>query len=144
MAAPVATLLGDVVGSRARSRTGGDRTKTDEGPHSIGGDATTPQPLTVGDEFQGIYPTVGGAIDAALTLRPALPPRWTSASASVGEASPRWTRPGDSGWAGVVGGTGRNPMDGGHPVATGLAHVRTAFRNAAASGADPNPVNAAR
>ena len=30
-----------------------------------GGDATDAPALTVGDEFQGIYPTVGGAIDAA-------------------------------------------------------------------------------
>lgn len=71
---PRATLIGDVVGSRhAADRTqlhrivaGALRRVTDA--------AIDPPAFTVGDEFQGSYPTVGAAIDAALSLRLAVGP----------------------------------------------------------------------
>jgi hypothetical protein len=40
----------------------------------VTGDASDPPAFTVGDEFQGSYPTVGAAIDAALVLRLAVGP----------------------------------------------------------------------
>ncbi|MGB7819407.1 MAG: SatD family protein [Ornithinibacter sp.] len=69
-------LLGDVVGSRnSRDRQGLHRSLedvlarvNDEVP------ATTDLRVTVGDEFQGTYPTLGAAIDAALRVRLALMP----------------------------------------------------------------------
>ncbi len=40
----------------------------------VAADAIDPPAFTVGDEFQGSYPTVGAAIDAALSLRLAVAP----------------------------------------------------------------------
>ncbi|CAM3368091.1 SatD family protein [Mycobacterium colombiense] len=71
---PRATLIGDVVGSRRAT----DRAKLHRALASalrnIAADATDPPAFTVGDEFQGSYPTVGAAIDAALSLRLAVGP----------------------------------------------------------------------
>lgn len=71
---PRATLIGDVVGSRRAA----DRSELH---HIVAGalrqvtdDAIDAPAFTVGDEFQGSYPTVGAAIDAALTLRLAFGP----------------------------------------------------------------------
>ena len=41
---------------------------------AVGDGAINPPAFTVGDEFQGSYPTVGAAIDAALSLRLAVSP----------------------------------------------------------------------
>lgn len=69
--APVATLIGDVVGSRRSA----DRPELH---HSLLGalarintDLAPVRPLrvTVGDEYQGCFDTVGGALRAALRLR---------------------------------------------------------------------------
>lgn len=66
---PRATLIGDVVGSRRAV----DRPKLHRDLASalrqVAGDAIDPPAFTVGDEFQGSYPSVGAAIDAALSLR---------------------------------------------------------------------------
>jgi len=78
MATVRATLIGDVVGSRAV----GDRGRlhaalTEELARLNGGDAPAPVvPLrvTVGDEYQGCFGTVGDALRAALRLRLALAP----------------------------------------------------------------------
>lgn len=71
---PLATLIGDVVGSRRAT----DRAKLHRALASalrhVAADAIDPPAFTVGDEFQGSYPTVGAAIDAALSLRLAIGP----------------------------------------------------------------------
>lgn len=71
---PRATLIGDVVGSRRAT----DRAKLHRALASalrnVAADAIDPPAFTVGDEFQGSYPTVGAAIDAALSLRLAVGP----------------------------------------------------------------------
>lgn len=71
---PRATLIGDVVGSRRAT----DRSKLHRALASalrhVAGGAIDPPAFTVGDEFQGSYPTVGAAIDAALSLRLAVGP----------------------------------------------------------------------
>ena len=72
---PRATLIGDVVGSRrATDRPGLHRVLASALRHATGG-AIDPPAFTVGDEFQGSYPTVGAAIDAALGLRLAVGPQ---------------------------------------------------------------------
>jgi hypothetical protein len=71
---PRATLIGDVVGSRRAA----DRSELHQivanALRQVADDAIDPPAFTVGDEFQGSYPTVGAAIDAALSLRLAVGP----------------------------------------------------------------------
>ncbi len=69
-----ATLIGDVVGSRrARDRAALHR-RVAAALGQVAAGAIDPPSFTVGDEFQGSYPTLGGAIDAALTVRLLLAP----------------------------------------------------------------------
>ena len=69
-----AALIGDVVGSRtAPDRPGLHRAIT-TALRRVGGAAIDPPEFTVGDEFQGSYPAVGAAIDAALAVRLAVAP----------------------------------------------------------------------
>ncbi|OBH10221.1 MULTISPECIES: SatD family protein [unclassified Mycobacterium] len=69
-----ATLIGDVVGSRrARDRAALHR-HVAAALGRVAADAIDPPSFTVGDEFQGSFPTLGGAIDAALTVRLLLAP----------------------------------------------------------------------
>ncbi len=71
---PCAALIGDVVGSRrAADRSQLHRVVT-KALHRVAAGAIDPPAFTVGDEFQGSYPTVGAAIDAALSLRLAVGP----------------------------------------------------------------------
>jgi SatD family (SatD) len=66
---PRATLIGDVVGSRrATDRSELHRIVT-SALRRVAAGAIDPPAFTVGDEFQGSYPSVGAAIDAALSLR---------------------------------------------------------------------------
>ncbi|OBK47285.1 SatD family protein [Mycobacterium sp. 1081908.1] len=69
-----ATMIGDVVGSRRAT----DRTDLHQRVAAalgrVAAGAIDPPAFTVGDEFQGSYPTVGAAIDAALSLRLAVAP----------------------------------------------------------------------
>ena len=69
-----ATVIGDVVGSRRA----GDRTalhrRVAAALRQVAGGALDPPAFTIGDEFQGSYPAVGTAIDAALTVRLLLAP----------------------------------------------------------------------
>jgi hypothetical protein len=66
---PRATLVGDVVGSRrATDRSELHRVVT-SALRRVAAGAIDPPAFTVGDEFQGSYPSVGAAIDAALSLR---------------------------------------------------------------------------
>ncbi|MEE2853360.1 MAG: SatD family protein [Actinomycetota bacterium] len=71
---PRATLIGDVVGSRRAADRPGLHQILASALRQAVRDAIDPPAFTVGDEFQGSYPTVGAAIDAALGLRLAVGP----------------------------------------------------------------------
>lgn len=139
-----ATLIGDVVGSRrATDRSKLHGTLTTALRH-IAGAAIDPPAFTVGDEFQGSYPTVGAAIGAALTVRLAVGPDidvrfgigWGSVSildAAAGiQDGPGW-------W------TAREAIQ--HTAEAqrqpGLTLVRTTFRAEADTRGDVAAVNAA-
>src|SRR5208337_2882970 len=70
----LATVIGDVVGSRHYTDRRELHRALNRALRSIAGTAIDPPAFTVGDEFQGSYPGVGAAIDAALTLRLAVAP----------------------------------------------------------------------
>jgi hypothetical protein len=139
-----AALIGDVVGSRsAPDRVHLHRAIT-AALADIATGAIDPPALTVGDEFQGAYPTVGDAIDAALSIRLALQPDidirfgigW-GAVTLLDEATRIQDGPGW--WA------AREAIEWTAAAQTqpGLVLVRTTFRSAADSGPDANAVNAA-
>src|SRR6476660_7638361 len=69
-----ATLIGDVVGSRAVADRAGAHRLLNRALRDVADDAIDPPAFTVGDEFQGAYTGVGLAIDAALSLRLAVAP----------------------------------------------------------------------
>jgi hypothetical protein len=69
-----ATLIGDVVGSRSVADRSVQHRALNRTLRDIAADAIDPPAFTVGDEFQGSYPAVGAAIDAALSLRLAVAP----------------------------------------------------------------------
>jgi hypothetical protein len=69
-----ATVIGDVVGSRRAGDRPGLHRRVAAALRQVAGGALDPPAFTVGDEFQGSYPTLGAAIDAALTVRLALAP----------------------------------------------------------------------
>ena len=70
-----ATLIGDVVGSRRiADRSAQHPRLLNQALRDVAADAIDPPAFTVGDEFQGSYPTVGSAIDAALSVRLAVAP----------------------------------------------------------------------
>ena len=75
--ASVAALIGDVVGSRAATDRAGlhDRLAAllEEANATLG--PVVPLRITVGDEFQGCFATVGTAVHATLWLRLQLAPR---------------------------------------------------------------------
>ena len=67
-------LVGDVVGLRqAADRFGLHRAVT-AALGQVADGAIDPPKFTIGDEFQGSYPTAGAAIDAALSLRLSVSP----------------------------------------------------------------------
>jgi hypothetical protein len=70
----VATLIGDIVGSRRVADRSAAHRALNSALRDVAADAIDPPAFTVGDEFQGSYPTVGAAIDAALSLRLAVVP----------------------------------------------------------------------
>ena len=143
MSAPeVATFIGDVVGSR-RS---GDRQSVHDAllaalAHSAGRDGVVdPGRITVGDEFQGSFTTLGAALAATLHLRLALLPAvdvriglgWGEVSTLDDD-----TRDGPGWWA------AREAIDWVKTAQTkgATAHVRTAYRGE--GGPDPHAVTAA-
>jgi hypothetical protein len=71
---PRATLIGDVVGSRLIADRTAQHQILNMALADIAADAIDPPAFTVGDGFQGSYPTVGAAIDAALSMRLAVAP----------------------------------------------------------------------
>jgi hypothetical protein len=139
-----ATLIGDVVGSRAFADRRGLHRRVTAALAVVAETALDAPVLTVGDEFQGAYPTVGLAIDAALTLRLTLAPHvdvrfglgWGPVTALDEESriqdGPGW-------WAAraAIEWTATTQQQ------PGMTRVRTAFRNDTAAGADPQAVNAA-
>ena len=69
-----ATLIGDVVGSRRVADRSAAHRELNRALADVAAHAIDPPAFTVGDEFQGSYPTVGSAIDAALSVRLAVAP----------------------------------------------------------------------
>ncbi|WP_111508126.1 SatD family protein [Mycobacterium kyogaense] len=139
-----ATLIGDVVGSRTFADRRALHRRVTAALASVAENAVDAPALTVGDEFQGAYPTVGLAIDATLTLRLTLAPHvdvrfglgWGAVTALDEESG---IQDGPGWWAARAAiewtaATQQQP---------GMTHVRTAFRNDTGAGADPRAVNAA-
>jgi hypothetical protein len=139
-----AAVLGDVVGSRsAPDRVHLHQAVTVALSAATDGAIDAPA-LTVGDEFQGAYASVGAAIDAALAIRLALQPE-VDVRFGIGwgdvtlldettriQDGPGW-------WA------AREAIEwtAAAQAQPGLALVRTTFRNAETSGPDAHAVNAA-
>ena len=71
---PLATLIGDVVGSRRAGDRPALHRRVATALDRVAAGAIDSPAFTVGDEFQGSYPTLGAAIDAALTIRLLLAP----------------------------------------------------------------------
>ncbi|UXA06763.1 SatD family protein [Mycobacterium sp. SMC-2] len=139
-----ATLIGDVVGSRRAGDRPALHRRVATALSQVAAGAIAPPFFTVGDEFQGSYPTLGGAIDAALTVRLLLAPEidvrfglgWgavTILDADAGiQDGPGW-------W------TAREAIQQTAEAQRqpGLTLVRTIFRAAAETRADVDAVNAA-
>lgn len=138
-----ATLIGDVVGSRAFADRRGLHRRLTAALATVAEDAADPPAITVGDEFQGAYRTVGLAIDAALTIRLALAPdidvRFGIGWGAVTALDEAGVQDGPGWWA------AREAIEwtAAAQQQPGLARVRTVFRNGAGEGADPHAVNAA-
>src|SRR5271165_2616630 len=64
-----APVIGDVVGSRRADDRSALHRHVAAALRQVGEGAIDPPVFTVGDEFQGSYPALGAAIDAALTVR---------------------------------------------------------------------------
>ncbi len=111
---------------------------------AVGSSAIDPPAFTVGDEFQGSYPTVGAAIDAALSVRlevaPEVDVRFGIGWGEVTILDPATGIQDGPGWW-----SAREAIEwtAGAQQQPGLAHLRTTYRRAAADGPDPNAVNAA-
>ena len=69
-----AALIGDIVSSRRVADRRAAHRAMYRALRDVAADAIDPPAFTVGDEFQGSYPTVGAAIGAALSLRLAVAP----------------------------------------------------------------------
>ncbi len=142
----MATVIGDVVGSREA----GDRVALHAGMRLMLDQAnavlapSVPLRITVGDEFQGCFETVGGALHATLWLRLYLSPidlrhgvGW--GAVTVLDDEPR-VEDGPGWWA------ARAAIEEVKTQAarSALRHVRTAYRRAEdTEGPDPAAVNAA-
>lgn len=141
---PRATLIGDVVGSRAFPDRRALHRRVTAALATVAEGAVDAPALTVGDEFQGAYPTVGFAIDAALAIRLALAPDvdvrfglgWGSVTA-LDEKSGIQDGPGWWAARAAIEWTASTQQQ------AGMVHVRTAFRNDTGAGADPHAINAA-
>jgi hypothetical protein len=141
---PRATLIGDVVGSRQVADRSDQHRALNRALADVASNAVDPPAFTVGDEFQGSYPTVGEAIDAALSLRLAVAPSidvrfgigWgevmlLDARAGIQDGPGWWAAREAIEWTASA---QRQP---------GLALVRTSFRVNAQSRPDIDSINAA-
>src|SRR3954470_18979936 len=143
-ASSIATLIGDIVGSRRVADRRAAHRALNRGLRDVAADAIDPPAFTVGDEFQGSYPTVGAAIDAALSLRLAVATGidvrfgigWgevtvLDASAGIQDGPGWWAAREAIQWTASA---QRQP---------GLALARAAFRAQSDSRADVDAINAA-
>lgn len=139
-----AALIGDVVGSRRASDRPALHRRVATALNQVANGAIDPPSFTVGDEFQGSYPTLGGAIDAALTVRLLLAPDvdvrfglgWGAVTVLAADAG---IQDGPGWWAAreaiqQTAETQRQP---------GFSLVRTTFRAAAETRTDVGAINAA-
>lgn len=139
-----ATLIGDIVGSRHVADRGAAHQALNTALHGVVAGAIDPPAFTVGDEFQGSYPTVGQAIDAALSIRLAVAPEidvrfgvgWGSvmvldAGAGIQDGPGWWAAREAIEWTAAA---QRQP---------GLALVRTSFRVNGEARGDVGSINAA-
>jgi hypothetical protein len=146
LASPVqrATLIGDVVGSRHVVDRGAAHRTINRALAHVSAGATDAPAFTVGDEFQGSYPTVGEAIDAALSVRLAIAPEldvrfgigWGAVTvldpdAGIQDGPGWWAAREAIEWTAAA---QRQP---------GLALVRTSFRAAVDTRSDVDTLNAA-
>jgi hypothetical protein len=143
-ASSVATLIGDVVGSRRVADRTASHKVLNRALRDVATGAIDPPAFTVGDEFQGSYPTVGMAIDAALALRLAVTPDidirfgigWGAvmvldAEAGIQDGPGWWAAREAIEWTASA---QRQP---------GLALVRTSFRSEKDARQDVDAINAA-
>lgn len=157
-AAPLAVVIGDVVASRSAADRAElhDRLARALAEDNSTSSPTTPWRITVGDEFQGGFATVGEALHAVLLLRTAL--AGSAAGDGRAEVAPVDLRFG-IGWGPVAtladeprveDGPGwwaaRDAIDEVKRTArrAGMRHRRTAYHRATeVAGPDPHLVNAA-
>jgi hypothetical protein len=142
----VATLIGDVIESRATADRGALHAALGGALSGLSGPApVSPLRITVGDEYQGVFATVGDALRAALRLRLALHPEvdvrhgigW--GGVTVLSEEPRVED--GPGWWAARAAIEAVHEDEGRAASRGL---RTAYRRAdGADGPDPAAVNAA-
>jgi SatD family (SatD) len=139
-----ATLIGDVVGSRRVADRNTQHQALNKALADVAAGANDAPAFTVGDEFQGSYPTVGQAIDATLALRLAMAPGvdirfgigWGSvmmldAAAGIQDGPGWWAAREAIEWTASA---QRQP---------GLALVRTSFRAHSETRHDVDAINAA-
>jgi hypothetical protein len=139
-----AALIGDVVGSRRVADRTGVHVALNDALRGVNAGAIDSPVFTVGDEFQGSYPTVGAAIDAALSIRLAVATHidvrfgigWGAVSILEPE---RGIQDGPGWWAAReaiewTAAAQRQP---------GLASVRTCFRTGGEDRTDADAINAA-
>jgi len=139
-----ATLIGDVVGSRALADRARVHRLLNEALRGVADDAIDPPAFTVGDEFQGAFTSVGLAIDSALSLRLAVAPGidvrfgigWGAVTmldetAGIQDGPGWWAAREAIEWTASA---QRQP---------GLTLVRTSFRVSGDSRADVDAINAA-
>jgi hypothetical protein len=139
-----ATLIGDVVGSRAVADRARVHRQLNRALQDLADQAIDPPAFTVGDEFQGAFTSVGLAIDAALSLRLAVVPDvdvrfgigWGAvtmldATAGIQDGPGWWAAREAIEWTAAA---QRQP---------GLALVRTSLRAAAETRTDVAAINAA-
>ena len=160
-----ATLIGDIVGSRLATDRAALHQQLTAALGEVAATAIDPPAFTVGDEFQGSYPTVGEALDSALRLRLALAPvidvrfgiGWgevtvLDARAGIQEGDLGIDRQADlaqDATAGIQDGPGwwaaREAIEwtASAQRQSGLALVRTAFRSNSQTGPSADAVNAA-
>jgi hypothetical protein len=140
----VATVIGDVVGSRRAPDRRAAHRALNRALRAVATGAIDPPAFTVGDEFQGTYPTVGKAIEAALSVRLAVAPDidvrfgigWGSVTvldpvAGIQDGPGWWAAREAIEWTAAA---QRQP---------GLALARAAFRAQSDSRADVDAINAA-
>jgi len=138
----VATLIGDVVASRKSTDRAALHRAVTAALADGAGEALNQPALTVGDEFQGTYPSVGAAIDATLAIRLATEPgvdiRFGIGWGEVTVLDDR-IQDGPGWWAAreAIEWTAETQQQ------TALSSIRTAFRNAGPAAPDEHAVNAA-